>query len=978
MHDLPSMVRRGLAAALFATAPSLPVGATTQTSMLAQDDHNTQVNAVKPVTTSGSDPVPVEPASSFDTPAMLTSPAFAPLFVTPEEAQAYWDMLVRSYGWSPPDPRSVAGSFIKERLGIDGDEYVVAHFATTQKRMEGSADKVIVLTDALMNAFPEHSRHTFFGAFSDAVDGLNTGGAKSPTALGFLGSLFTCANAGECFSRTGRFLWSRTGPGYIYNTFVGEGNVVDTLREDARPLDLAFGIYPKSSTFLPEHCSTLLLSQVLAKFKEEGPFSELPYIRRLQAEFDRYWETAKTEWPLLARYQFVHEARRALARGVLTQKQYELVMKGGAPQVPLHGPIALSQLRNTPADISVDVRRLDVNGYAASDILRFVAKDFSEVVYIPGARSPFVAFRNGRVLRAWVVRQARSRGTLDDLLSHFSIYNLQDGTFRTGVAQGLAHLADGRWAPNGRTIDARNLRIRGDVFEDMRIQVEARLRDDARMRTSTAWDAWRTTLQRTAAVLGPVGYVPPLAIPVQTGSALFALGTGIDEGINGRTTGERRNALENAVMTVITSVAAGGALGDFASDLPAAKSSPWTLVPEIEVVPPSPSVSAMSSASEGAGQLTTGGVPLSPSLRTTPLSETPPAPSTPTPVKRVSAPVPPDPGQDSGQDPAETRIAHSMGSISSDRLSSAVPGIPSPPESSTSASESMQVPSTSGGAGFQPRRAFSPQGVGFRQPFNRIAAERQAGRLGYLVQRVPTDAAGWVRRTIDLKKSEIDEARYRLEDFRADSLTTNLAGYQLSFDHSLVFRVDSRRPRELLRGEGFGRSSEFNDLTPMLMQPSTIGSASLRASNLVFTSWQEGFSCLPCRPNFHQYAVWTERRPVATASDNHDPQLYDSILDEVHFPANVSAENIYIVDSFDPAYARALADIYQSPYVSTPYGVPLDAFEEYIAGRLDIRAANRFTERRLPGSQRSSPLPSNGSPPTPATIPSSDTPATLP
>jgi hypothetical protein len=85
---------------------------------------------------------------------------------------------------------------------------------------------------------------------------------------------------------------------------------------------------------------------------------------------------------------------------------------------------------------------------------------------------------------------------------------------------------------------------------------------------------------------------------------------------------------------------------------------------------------------------------------------------------------------------------------------------------------------------------------------------------------------------------------------------------------------------------------------------------------------------------------------VATASDNHQANLYDSILDEVHFPADVPSKNIYIVDSADPVFAQALATIYRSPYVSTPYGVPLEAFQEYLTGQLDISAPNKFTEQR--------------------------------
>lgn len=854
MLHLSSMVRRGLATGLLAAALAQPVDATTtQTTTGAQGDQNTQGNSVSTIATHTDDPTRNAAASPFSPGSTMTAPAFAPLFVTAQDAHAYWEMLIRSRGWPAPDAREVARSFIKERLGVDGDMYVVAHFATTQKLMEGSADNVMVLTDALMNAFPDHSRHSFFGAFSDGVAGL-TGGGQSPTALGFLQDMITCGDAGQCFSRIGRFLWSRTGPGYIYNTFIGAGNVIDTISEDTRALDLSFGIFPHASTFLPENRSSLELSQVIDTFKEEGLFSELPYIKRLKREFDEYWKNGKIEWPQLARYHFVHEARRALARRALTGQQYELVMKGGAPRVPLHGPIALRQLQSAPADASVAVRRFDINGYAASDILRFIASDGSEVMYIPGASSPFITFRNEGELRQWVVRQARNRASLDEILSHFSIYNGQDGAFRTGVSQGLAHLADGRWTADGRAINVQNTSIAGDVFEDMCVQVEARLRDDARMRTSTAWDAWRTTLNRTVAVLGPVGYVPSLALPVQAGTVLMSLGTGIDEGINGRTTANRNNALEGAVMTAVTSVSTGAALRQFA-----------------------------------------------------------------TPGRPAARPA-------AGAEAAQPRIAYSMGVL---RRADTPSG---------GATRTGSASHSDGGHSPGPARV-----AGDGASLDRSALQSEQGTLGYIVQRVSNDAGDWARRIIDLKKAGIDEERHRLDNFRMEPLATNRAGYRQSFNRSLVFRVDSRRPLELLRNGGFGPSSDFNDLEPMLRQPTTIGSGSLRASNVVLESWQLGFSCMTCRPTFHQYAVRTQRRPVAAASDNHDPLNYDFSLDEVHFPADVSPENIFIVDSTDPAFARKLADIYRSSYVSTPYGVPLNAFQEYIDGQLDINAPNKYT-----------------------------------
>jgi hypothetical protein len=795
--------------------------------------------------------------------SLLAVSAYAPVFATPQDARAYWDMALRAYASPVPNARTTAKAFIKERLGIDGDAYVVAHFATPQLRSEGSADSTIKLTDALMRAFPEHSRHTFFGRIADVVGGVNTGGRESAGALTFVESVATCRAAGECFSRIGRFLWSRTGPGYVYNTFIGKGNVIDTVAEDLRPLDEAFGIYPISSTFLPEHASPLLLSQVIATFKEVGVFDELPYVKQLKLSRDRYWDACRSEWPLLARYRFVHQARWARGRGVLTQKQYELAMQGGAPNVALDGPITLQQLRSSPPVAPIRVRRLDINGYAASDIVRFVATDGSEVMYIADGALPFVVFRNESELRQWVVRQAKNPRALEELLSNFSIYNNQDGVFWTGVAQGLAKLANTRWTADGTTIDASDALITGDVFDDMRDQVEARLRDDAHMQVRTSWDAWRTTINRAATLIGPLGYVPPLAIPIQAGSAIIGLGTGVDQAVDGRTAEERKSALEQAVMTVITNASVAAAIGTGGSA--AARTDEQASLASTAPMLAAPSSEASQSLGNRVGYVLEAVEP----------------------VQLPSA---------SGQD------------------------------------------SPTGGASTRPR-AFDSLGNDPRTPFQPVARQP-----GYLVQTLPRTALERARVVINLKKAEVDETRHRMDDFRTDSLTSNRAGIEFSLDHSIVYRVDSRTPRQLLASGGFGPSEEFNDLLPMLPQRPTIGSGSLVASNLVFQEWQTGY---PLASTFHQYAVWTEGRAVASASDNHDLESYDSALDEVHFPGDIPTKDIYIVDSFNPVYAEAIARIYESSHVSTPFGVSLEMFEEYLGGRLDIDGPNRFTPQRL-------------------------------
>jgi hypothetical protein len=406
-----------------------------------------------------------------------------------------------------------------------------------------------------MKAFPEHSRHSFFAGFSDAVGGVTSGGRASPGIPASLEAVVHTKSAGDFFHTMGKLLWSRTGPGYIYNTFFADGNVVETVREDSRPLDEAFGIY-RTGGFSPAHASTLTLSRIVDEFKAPSAFAELSYVKRLNSELDKYWNERRADWTVLARYQFIREARRARdscigTRCALSLAQYRQVMAAAAPHVPLEGPITLAQLRQM-SPTGAGVRRFDINGYPATDIVRFIAADKSEIVYIPGGDPSFVIARSEEALRAWVFAQARDPKTFDELLSHFSIYNTQDSMLWTGVRHGLEKIGNGQWEANADAIDHGDAAIDGDVFEDMRAQTEARLRQDANMQSSTAWEAWRTTINRTAVLLGPLGYAPPLALPLLAGTAAVQFGTGVEQAIDGKTEEERRNGVEQAGMASLT------------------------------------------------------------------------------------------------------------------------------------------------------------------------------------------------------------------------------------------------------------------------------------------------------------------------------------------------------------------------------------------------------------------------------------------
>lgn len=480
-------------------------------------------------------------------------------FATMADAKAFEDMSARVAAVSPPDPREVARAFIREHLKIDGDDYVVAHFRGPGGRRRGKPDHTVPLVDAVMEAFPEQAGYSTFAAAADTVGGLG-GGGHSPSIVETGEHLIHASSVKGVFGDLWHFLWSRTGPGYLYTTFFAKGNVIETAKEESRDVDEAFGIF-REGGFTSEYESPHRLSDVLNHAKAPSAFSELPYILRLKGELDTYWREHRANWAVVARYQFVLRARAAHASGLLDDKQFKLVMHGGAPHVPLSGPITLNHLRTSSRDASVQIRRFDINGYTASNLVRFVADDGSEVMYVPGFDPSFVVAGSEQALRQWVYGQAQDPHALDALLSHFSIQDSQDGVFWTGVRHGLEKIGKGQWQHDGRAIDHTNAAIAGDVFEDMRDATEHRTRTDALVQTRNAWETWRVTVNRTAALLSPLGFVRPLVIPVQVALAVVDTGTGIEQGVDGKTLEERKRGFEQAGMTLVSTALTGVGLG---------------------------------------------------------------------------------------------------------------------------------------------------------------------------------------------------------------------------------------------------------------------------------------------------------------------------------------------------------------------------------------------------------------------------------
>ncbi|MGU7816121.1 dermonecrotic toxin domain-containing protein [Burkholderia sp. AW49-1] len=474
------------------------------------------------------------------------------IFATNEDRVAFIRIRSDFQSRPAPDARGIARDFIRHRLGVDGDKYILAHFKTAQARAEGKPDETMSLTDAVMHAFPGVSDQGLWPTVELVTGELLGGGEASPSAAGFVNGVFHSEDIGDFFKRLGSFLWSRTGPGYIYNTFIAPGNVRQTRQEHIRPIDDAFGIYLNNGkVFSDANLGDLRPSSVADAFKADG-LSELPYIKRLNEVLNAYWDCVQNDWPLLARHQFVQQVRAARDEGKLSEAEYRLAMKAGAPGVPFAGRITLEQLRqSSKPDVSVRVERLTLDGYSATDIVRFIAPDDSEVMYIPGRQPPFASIGAGR-LHEWLKDEVEDPARASALLAHFSMYDKQDGTFYAGITADLKALAKGEH----KKIEFDRAPIDEDVFDDMRDRVGQRVRSDANVQTRTAWEGWRHVLNRSSAMLGPLG------APLQ-------LSTGLDQAVNGKSKEERDAGMvqtEDAALAIVTMKLGHDASGDAGSE----------------------------------------------------------------------------------------------------------------------------------------------------------------------------------------------------------------------------------------------------------------------------------------------------------------------------------------------------------------------------------------------------------------------------
>ncbi|MBH3421970.1 dermonecrotic toxin domain-containing protein [Pseudomonas gessardii] len=469
-----------------------------------------------------------------------------------------------------PFPRDTIKGWIQEKVWnlthqwIDPDKVYLHKFssansthntsAVTGWEHSGPPESSMTLTEAVASDFFSAERYGTAGKAQAVAHFISSN--KSPF------SLLDSESVPDFFKRLGLFILDRTGPGYIYSKFHED---VPNAKEAWRDLDSVYGLYldgPQKGSYNADNQLRLKPSELLDVVRE-GDLQ-----KKVIAKLDDFWTQNGSEWRTLAKKQFVIEARAARdlnqkdpSQG-LSPQAYASVMQAAAPNVPLEGPVSKAQLQAeaTPAQ-DTKVLCFDINGYSSNNILRFVASDGGETLYIPGNTPSLLSFKDRAAVDQWVLEQSKDPAKATALEEHFSLRDRQQGIFgalsSNGVDSTLKKISTGNMAANDSHINTLNYPIGGDVFSYMASQTRQRINNDADTEMKSNAEVYKDDalgmLQAGNAVFSiPMALLGPIGIAIGAASYGAQVGLEIDQAVEGDTQAERKNGLHAAAMDVAT------------------------------------------------------------------------------------------------------------------------------------------------------------------------------------------------------------------------------------------------------------------------------------------------------------------------------------------------------------------------------------------------------------------------------------------
>jgi len=277
------------------------------------------------------------------------------------------------------------------------------------------------------------------------------------------------------------------------------------------------------------------------------------------ARMTRFWAIHADDYRTLAKSAFMSKVLEVCAQAPATRlaqltRQAALALTGTA-----HWPPPMATLREEVIPIGpARLCTFDIGGHCASDILRLVMDDGSQLLYLPGEEHALQVFSDDRELFAWVLACTGDERDRARFLNHFALAShTQDGS-----QAGLVHLLEimrGQWDANTPTgLNTSDTSVHQDAFTWLRDAAQRRMAADAafalRSNADLRKQLWVGYLQTFNRVFGPMG---PAAWPIAlaaTGAGLAETAIDIDLAIHAPTTAQRQSAVIAAIVAGINTL----------------------------------------------------------------------------------------------------------------------------------------------------------------------------------------------------------------------------------------------------------------------------------------------------------------------------------------------------------------------------------------------------------------------------------------
>ena len=190
-------------------------------------------------------------------------------------------------------------------------------------------------------------------------------------------------------------------------------------QDNADLLDVYAGFYtagPNPGTFEKRNEVRLHGNEVLRDFWSID-FSSL-YNERLTT----FWDDSGTDFRTLAKCNFLISALRARDKRQLSDEDFQFVTEAAIG--PITWPVSL-QLLQTQSPGTDCVRTLDVAGYVATNVLRFIAPKGRQIVYLPGETDAFQTLETATDMHFWMLQRMNKDATRQVFMSHFCLADRQ-------------------------------------------------------------------------------------------------------------------------------------------------------------------------------------------------------------------------------------------------------------------------------------------------------------------------------------------------------------------------------------------------------------------------------------------------------------------------------------------------------------------------------------------------------------------------